>query len=105
MEILLVAILCFISVIVLTYMVVVLYKCICSRNYAEWRASWTKEKTEVTEIPVLLEAVPMVLSGHVQEVECIATDGSSIVSSCLGGQLKIWDSVTGELQSTIDRNT
>lgn len=104
MELLLVAILCFISVIVLTYMVVVLYKCICSRNYAEWRASWTKEKTDVTEVPVLLEAVPVIMNGHLQEIECLATDGTSIVSSCLGGQLKVWDSVTGELQSSIDRN-
>ncbi|KAI4464852.1 sterol regulatory element-binding protein cleavage-activating protein [Holotrichia oblita] len=105
MEILLFAILCFISVIVLTYMVVVLYKCICSRNYAEWRASWTKERSEVTEIPVLLEAMPIVLTGHLQEVECLATDGTSIVSSCLGGQLKVWDSITGELQSSIDRSS
>lgn len=85
-------------------MVVVLYKCICSRNYAEWRASWTKERSEVTEIPVHLEAMPIVLTGHLQEVECLATDGTSIVSSCLGGQLKVWDSITGELQSSIDRS-
>lgn len=50
-----------------------------------------------------MEAVPMVLDGHCQEVECMVTDGSSIVSSCLGGQLKIWDAATGEQMANIDR--
>lgn len=50
-----------------------------------------------------MEAVPMVLDGHCQEVECMVTDGSSIVSSCLGGQLKIWDASTGEQMANIDR--
>lgn len=45
----------------------------------------------------------MVLDGHFQEVECVVTDGSSVVSSCLGGQLKVWDAVTGEQLSSIDR--
>lgn len=105
MEIFLTTILCVISVLVLAYAFVVLYKCICSRNYAEWRASWTSEKTEEREIPLLLEAVPVVLEGHQQEIECVATDGFSIVSSCLGGQLKVWDSITGELLAHIDRHS
>ncbi|XP_022907413.1 sterol regulatory element-binding protein cleavage-activating protein [Onthophagus taurus] len=105
MEIFLITILAIISITVLAYIVVVLYKTVCSRNYAEWRTSWTKEKTdEAADVPVMLEVVPIVLKGHLQEVECLATDGTSVVSSCLGGQLKVWDSVTGELQSTIDRN-
>lgn len=54
-------------------------------------------------MPVLLEAVPIVLTGHAQEIECIATDGASIASCCLGGQVKIWDSVTGEMLANIDR--
>lgn len=104
MEILLTTILCIISVIVLAYAFVVLYKCICSRNYAEWRASWRSEKSEAKEVPLLFEAVPVILDGHQQEVECVATDGFSIASSCLGGQLKVWDSTTGELVAHINRN-
>lgn len=102
MEIFLTTILCFISSLVLAYVFVVLYRCICSRNYAEWRASWSKEKTVEDQVPVLLEAVPIVLEGHSQEVECMATDGTTIVSSCLGGTLKVWDT-TGELLAYIDR--
>jgi WD40 repeat protein len=102
----LIAILCFISVVVLGYTFVVLYRCICSRNYAEWRASWFSEKNEDNvEDQVLLEAVPVVLEGHQQEVECIATDGVNLVSSSLDGQLKVWDSSTGELLANVDRKS
>lgn len=52
-----------------------------------------------------MEAVPIVLEGHQQEIECVVTDGSSVVSSCLGGQLKVWDAATGEQLSYIDRKT
>ena len=50
-----------------------------------------------------MEAVPLVLDGHPQEVECIATDGTVVVSSCLGGQLRVWDSNLGEPLAVIDR--
>jgi len=30
------------SIIFMAYMFVVFYRCVCSRNYAEWRSSWTK---------------------------------------------------------------
>lgn len=103
MEIFLTTILCIISVVVLAYTLVVLYRCVCSRNYAEWRTSWSNEKTEENDMPLLLEAVPIVLDGHAQEIECISTDGFSIASCCLGGQIKIWDSITGEMLANIDR--
>ncbi|KAF5297711.1 hypothetical protein FQA39_LY12042 [Lamprigera yunnana] len=105
MEIFLTTILCIISVVVLAYAFVVLYRCICSRNYAEWRASWFCDKTEENEVQVLLEAVPVVLNGHPQEIECISTDGLSVASTCLGGQIKVWDTITGELIKTIDRRS
>ncbi|KAG8338714.1 hypothetical protein J6590_000393 [Homalodisca vitripennis] len=98
MELFLTAILCIISVLVLTYTFVVLYRCICSRNYAEWRASWmgTKEASDPSS-QVVLEAVPLVLSGHAQPVECLASDGHWLVSSCLAGNIRVWDSTTGDL--------
>ncbi|XP_018574713.1 sterol regulatory element-binding protein cleavage-activating protein [Anoplophora glabripennis] len=106
MEILLTTILCFISALVLAYTVVVLYRCICSRNYAEWRASWFAEKSDESgDDQVLLEALPVVLEGHQQEIECIATDGTNIVSACLGGQLKVWDNNTGELLTQVNRKS
>ena len=83
---------------------VFLYKCICSRNYAEWRASWSQqEKIQDSSTQLVLEAVPLILDGHIQEVECIVTDGNTIASSCLAGHIKVWDSMTGEQLAHIDR--
>ncbi|XP_072761424.1 sterol regulatory element-binding protein cleavage-activating protein [Anoplolepis gracilipes] len=104
MEIFLAAVLCLISVIVVAYTMVVLYRCICSRNYAEWRASWNKqEKTHDSVTQLVLEAVPLVLEGHIQEVECIATDGNTVASTCLAGHIRVWDSISGEELAHIDR--
>ncbi|KAG5316607.1 SCAP protein, partial [Pseudoatta argentina] len=104
MEIFLAALLCLISVIVVAYTMVVLYRCICTRNYAEWRASWhQQEKTHDYVTQLVLEAVPLVLEGHTQEVECIATDGNTVASTCLAGHIRIWDSTFGEQMAHIDR--
>lgn len=104
MEIFLAALLCLISVIVVAYTMVVLYRCICSRNYAEWRTSWhQQEKTHDSVTQLVLEAVPLVMEGHTQEVECIATDGNTVASTCLAGHIRIWDSTSGEQLAHIDR--
>lgn len=43
------------------------------------------------------------LEGHPQEVECIASDGSILVSTCLAGQLLAWDATSGEILASVDR--
>jgi len=43
-ELALVMLLAIPSVIFIAYLFVVLYRLVCSRNYAEWRSSWTKSK-------------------------------------------------------------
>jgi WD40 repeat protein len=106
MEIFLAAVLCLISVIVVVYTMVVLYRCICSRNYAEWRASWSssqEKNSHDSTTQLVLEAVPLVLEGHMQEVECITTDGNTVASSCLMGHIRVWDSLSGEQLAHIDR--
>ncbi|KAG7313530.1 hypothetical protein JYU34_000672, partial [Plutella xylostella] len=110
MEILLLAILCCISVAVIAYMMVVLYRCVCSRHYAEWRASWT-EKEEYLKIiskqpavQLVLEAVPLVVSGHQFEVECLVTDADRVLSVCLHGTIKLWDQQNREVITHIDRH-
>lgn len=109
MEILLLAILCTISVAVIAYMMVVLYRCVCSRHYAEWRASWNDDEeyrkniAKQPAVQLVMEAVPLVVAGHSQEVECLVTDGEKIVSSCLQGNIKVWDSQNGEIITNIDR--
>ncbi|XP_026679311.1 LOW QUALITY PROTEIN: sterol regulatory element-binding protein cleavage-activating protein [Diaphorina citri] len=52
---------------------------------------------------VVLEAVPIPLIGHPQEVECIATDGNIVISSCLSGEIRSWDAYTGEQIDIIHR--
>lgn len=93
------------SLIFIGYLVVVLYRCICSRNYAEWRSSWTKanETAQDHYTQVVFEAVPLVLDGHLQDVECIATDGTTIASVCLSGTLKVWHVNNGDNIVTVDR--
>lgn len=104
MEIFLATLLCLISVIVVAYTMIVLYRCICSRNYAEWRTSWHKQdKTQDSVTQLVLEAMPLVLEGHTQEVECIATDGNTVASACLAGHIKVWDVISGEQLAHIDR--
>ncbi len=38
-----------------------------------------------------------------QEVECLTVDGPLVVSSCLGGQIRVWDSTSGECLTVIQR--
>lgn len=131
-ELILIAVLCSVSILVLVYTLVMLYRCVCSRNYAEWRAGWSHDMSyiqhdsgiQVCKIlfyfivcvglnfnyilnlifyQVILEAVPIEFKGHTQSVECIATYGNIIVSTCLGGCINVWNALTGELISTIDR--
>lgn len=104
MEILLAAILCSISVFVLTYTMVVFYRCICTRNYAEWRASWNDTDVIHPKTQRILEGVPIQVKGHAHRIECLVTDGVVVASSCLEGQVKIWDANNGELISNINRS-
>lgn len=105
-ELLLTAVLVIPAVLFLVYAMVALYHCICSRNYAEWRASWwgqdgTKDETS----QIIGDALPLVLVGHPNDVECMCTDGILLVSSCLAGIIRVWDPSTGECVATIDRHS
>lgn len=104
MEIVLTTILVIVSIVVLMYSLVVIYRCVCTRNYAEWRSSWNESEMPVeTSSDHILDAVPVQVNGHRSKIECVVTDGSLIGSSCLQGQLKIWDANNGELVTQIDR--
>ncbi|XP_058065673.1 sterol regulatory element-binding protein cleavage-activating protein [Anopheles bellator] len=108
MEILLACMLLAVSTFVVTYTLVVLYRCVCTRNYAEWRASWYAESVangdgDTKAEQCLLEGVPIQVNGHAHRIECLVTDGNMIASSCLQGQVKVWDITNGELMAEIDR--
>ena len=85
------------------------YRCVCSRNYAEWRTSWNygpdqKISTNDFYTQIVQESVPIELKGHKHEVEALVSDGNLVVSLCLGGSLSTWDSYTGEIVTQIDRS-
>ncbi|XP_049801846.1 sterol regulatory element-binding protein cleavage-activating protein [Schistocerca nitens] len=106
-ELFLTAVLCAVSVAVIAYTTAVLYRCVCSRNYAEWRAGWSGEGSGAanegdTQV-FLRESVPLALEGHTQQVEWIVADGGIIVSCCFGGELRSWDGLSGELLAFTDR--
>ncbi|XP_039441073.1 sterol regulatory element-binding protein cleavage-activating protein [Culex pipiens pallens] len=107
MEILLCCMLIAVSIFMVTYLLVMLYRCMCTRNYAEWRASWTADsenEQEPKQEQRVLEGVPIQVNGHNHRIECLVTDGNMIASSCLQGQVKIWDVTNGELMAEIHRN-
>lgn len=105
MEILLATILCVISTIVLTYAMIVFYRCVCSRNYAEWRSSWNDVKNDSTypKTQRIFESVPIQIKGHAHRIECLVTDGRVVASSCLEGKIITWDINNGEQIGSIDR--
>jgi hypothetical protein len=108
MEIVLIVILCAVSVFVITYTMIVMYRCICSRNYAEWRSSrW--DDSEIMESmngkneQQVLEGYPIQVKGHKHNIECVVSDGNLIATSCLQNIIKIWSSANGELVAEINR--
>ena len=60
---------CFLSVIVISYFMVALYKCMCSRNYSRWRHSWARHRRQRSRgayYKQIKESVPLLLKGHSQ---------------------------------------
>lgn len=104
MEMLLATCLCLISIFVLTYAMVVFYRCICSRNYAEWRSSWHDSNVDIVpKQQRIFEGVPIQLKAHKHRIECMVTDGQMLASSCLDGRISVWDVSNGEQVNVIDR--
>ncbi|ALC41168.1 SCAP [Drosophila busckii] len=103
MEIFLAILLCCISIFVLCYTMVVFYRCICTRNYAEWRSSWHESEAPHTQTEHILEGVTTRIAGHKHRIECLASDGNYIISCCLKGQIRVWDARNGEQLASIAR--
>jgi len=49
-ELFLAFLLAFPSLLFIVYLVTILYRCVCSRNYAEWRATWTNETASKKDV-------------------------------------------------------
>ncbi|KFM63908.1 Sterol regulatory element-binding protein cleavage-activating protein, partial [Stegodyphus mimosarum] len=93
---------------------VVLYRCMCSKHYAEWRTSWKSSaglesnrngySESTADANLVMETFPMKLHGHSQELEYICADSNVVISSCLDGNINVWDSISGECLTSIRRS-
>ncbi|XP_019630539.1 PREDICTED: sterol regulatory element-binding protein cleavage-activating protein-like [Branchiostoma belcheri] len=91
----------------LVVILMVLYKCVCPRDYGRWAPEGRRLK--VTDDPYYVrqisDSVPLVLRGHTQDVECMCSDGPTLVSSCLLGDIRVWDANSGDCLTRISRRT
>ncbi|KAL7977829.1 hypothetical protein Chor_010781 [Crotalus horridus] len=53
--------------------------------------------------PPETEIIPLVLRGHLMDIECLASDGMLLVSCCLVGQIRVWDAQTGDCLTVIPK--
>ncbi|XP_070565484.1 LOW QUALITY PROTEIN: sterol regulatory element-binding protein cleavage-activating protein-like [Ptychodera flava] len=84
-------------------MLVVTYKCVSGRNHGKTGSFRYLQSRAESYVRKIAETAPTVLKGHIQEVECLVSDGAVIVSSCLGGEIRVWDPKTGECVTAINR--
>lgn len=103
-------------VLVFAFACVTLYSCMCGRNYHEWRPRWFRSYGDRSRggrggsvrarwRRHLTEGTVLSLDGHRQPVECAAVDGSLAVTSCLGGEIRVWDPAAGQAVTAVLRKS
>ncbi|XP_042909704.1 sterol regulatory element-binding protein cleavage-activating protein [Parasteatoda tepidariorum] len=102
------------SLLFFIYLMVVLYRCMCSKHYAEWRSSWKNATGSegnrlgysdgAADANLVMETFPLKLCGHSQDLEYLCTDEYTVVSTCLDGNINVWDSLSGECLTAIKRS-
>ena len=50
------------------------------------------------------DGAPLCLEAHTAHIEALQTDGHLLVSQCLAGRMVVWDTLTGEIISSISRS-
>ncbi|XP_025049442.1 sterol regulatory element-binding protein cleavage-activating protein isoform X2 [Alligator sinensis] len=97
------------SGILLVLLLFCLYKVFCPKNYGQNGLSHTRRKRgdlpcdDYGYSPPETEIVPLVLRGHLMDIECLASDGMLLVSCCLVGQIRVWDAQTGDCLTVIPK--
>ncbi|XP_067148184.1 sterol regulatory element-binding protein cleavage-activating protein isoform X2 [Apteryx mantelli] len=88
---------------------VTLYKVFCPKNYGQNGLPHSRRKRgdlpcdDYGYSPPETEIVPLVLRGHLMDIECLASDGMLLVSCCLVGQIRVWDAQTGDCLTVIPK--
>ncbi|XP_075070293.1 sterol regulatory element-binding protein cleavage-activating protein [Mixophyes fleayi] len=86
-----------------------LYRLLCPKNYGQNGLSHNRRKKgdlpcdDYGYSPPETEIVPLVLRGHLMDIECLASDGMLLVSCCLAGQIRVWDAQTGDCLTVIPK--
>ncbi|EDV27257.1 uncharacterized protein TRIADDRAFT_55014 [Trichoplax adhaerens] len=52
----------------------------------------------------IADNAPIILRGHGQDIECLDSNGSTLVTSCLEGKVIAWNVITGEQYCILRRN-
>ncbi|KAF6101011.1 SREBF chaperone [Phyllostomus discolor] len=97
------------SGIVLVLLLLCLYRVLCPRNYGQPGGGPGRRRRgdlpcdDYGYTPPETEIVPLVLRGHLMDIECLASDGMLLVSCCLAGRVCVWDAQTGDCLTRIPR--
>ncbi|XP_010213723.1 PREDICTED: sterol regulatory element-binding protein cleavage-activating protein-like, partial [Tinamus guttatus] len=93
--------------IILVLLLFCLYRVFCPKNYGQNGHSRRKRGDlpcdDYGYSPPETEIVPLVLRGHLMDIECLASDGMLLVSCCLVGQIRVWDAQTGDCLTVIPK--
>ncbi|KAM3822753.1 LOW QUALITY PROTEIN: sterol regulatory element-binding protein cleavage-activating protein [Vipera latastei] len=97
------------SGILLVLLLFCLYKVLCPKNYGQNGLSHSRRRRgdlpcdDYGYSPPETEIIPLVLRGHLMDIECLASDGMLLVSCCLVGQIRVWDAQTGDCLMVIPK--
>ncbi|XP_064502824.1 sterol regulatory element-binding protein cleavage-activating protein [Pseudopipra pipra] len=95
------------SGIILVLLLFCLYRVFCPKNYGQNGHGRRKRGDlpcdDYGYSPPETEIVPLVLRGHLMDIECLASDGMLLVSCCLVGQIRVWDAQTGDCLTIIPK--
>lgn len=97
------------SGILLVLLLFCLYRVLCPKNYGQNGLSHNRRKRvdlpcdDYGYSPPVTEIVPLVLRGHIMDIECLASDGMLLVSCCLAGQIRVWDAQTGDCLTVLPK--
>ncbi|XP_064130693.1 sterol regulatory element-binding protein cleavage-activating protein isoform X3 [Loxodonta africana] len=92
--------------VVLVLLLLCLYRVLCPRNYGQPGGPGRRKRGDLPcddygYAPPETEIVPLVLRGHLMDIECLASDGMLLVSCCLAGHVCVWDAQTGDCLTRI----